>query len=78
MDSTGLAEIILGYQKMSDFFVTEDTLEPIHRLIQDTLDEIKSTKKQTEKEKDDLTEKQAEQVQLKATREREKKKISRQ
>src|SRR3989344_3883233 len=24
MDSTGLAEIILGYQKMSDFFVTED------------------------------------------------------
>ena len=76
MDSTGLAEIILGYQKMSDFFVTEDTLEPIHRLIQDTLDEIKSTKKQTEKEKDDLTEKQAEQVQLKAAQEREKKKIA--
>ena len=74
MDSTGLAEIILGYQKMSDFFVTEDTLEPIHRLIQDTLDEIKSTKKQTEKEKDDLTEKQAEQVQLKVAQEREKKK----
>jgi len=47
MDSTGLAEIVLGYQKMSDFFVVEDTLEPIHRLIQDTLDEIKSTKKQT-------------------------------
>ena len=76
MDSTGLAEIILGYQKMSDFFVTEDTLEPIHRLIQDTLDEIKSTKKQTEKEKDDLTEKQAEQVQLKAAQEREKKKLA--
>src|SRR3989338_9026896 len=37
---------------MSDFFVAEDTLEPIHRLIQDTLDEIKATKKQTEKEKD--------------------------
>src|SRR3989338_4547970 len=65
MDSTGLAEIVLGYQKMSAFFVTEDTLEPIHRLIQDTLDEIRSTKKQTEKEKDDLAEYQAEQVQLK-------------
>src|SRR3989338_4990309 len=76
MDSTGLAEIVLGYQKMSDFFVTEDTLEPIHRLIQDTLDEIKTTKKQTEKEKDDLAERQAEQVQLKAAQERERKKLA--
>ena len=76
MDSTGLAEIVLGYQKMSDFFVTEDTLEPIHRLIQDTLDEIRATKKQTEKEKDDLAERQAEQVQLKAAQERERKKLA--
>ena len=76
MDSTGLAEIILGYQKMSDFFVTEDTLEPIHRLIQDTLDEIRSTKKQTEKEKDDLTEYQVEQVQLKTAQEMERKKLA--
>ena len=76
MDSTGLAEIVLGYQKMSDFFVAEDTLEPIHRLIQDKLDEIKSTKKQTEKEKDDLTEYQAEQVQLKTAQEVERKKLA--
>src|SRR3989338_5927601 len=72
MDSTGFAEIILGYQKMSDFFVTGYTLEPIHRLIQDTLDEIKTTKK----EKDDLAEYQAEQVQLKAAQERERKKLA--
>ena len=76
IDSTGLAEIILGYQKMSDFFATEDTLEPVHRLIQDTLDEIKTTKKQTEKEKDDLTEYQAEQIQLKAAQEKERKKLA--
>ena len=76
MDSTGLAEIILGYQKMSDFFVVEDTLEPIHRIIQDTLDEIRSTKKQTEKEKDDLAEYQAEQVQLKTAQEGERKKLA--
>lgn len=76
MDSTGLAEIVLGYQKMSDFFAGEDTLEPIHRLIQDTLDEIKTTKKQTEKEKDDLTEKQAEQVQLKTAQEMERKTLA--
>lgn len=76
MDSTGLAEIVLGYQKMSDFFAGEDTLEPIHRLIQDTLDEIRTTKKQTEKEKDDLTEHQAEQVQLKTAQEMERKKLA--
>jgi len=76
IDSTGLAEIILGYQKMSDFFVAEDTLEPIHRLIQDTLDEIRATKKQTEKEKDDLTEYQAEQIQLKTAQEKERKKLA--
>ena len=74
MDSTGLAEIILGYQKNVRFFVAEDTLEPIHRLIQDTLDEIRSTKKQTEKEKEDLTEYKDEQLQLKEVQEREKKK----
>src|SRR3989338_5351205 len=76
IDSTGLAEIILGYQKMSDFFVTEDTLEPVHRLIQETMDEIRATKKQTEKEKDDLTEYQAEQFQLKAAQEMERKKLA--
>ena len=76
MDSTGLAEIVLGYQKMSDFFVMEDTLEPIHRLIQDTLEEIRATKKQTEKEKDDLTEYQVEQIQLKTAQERERKKLA--
>ena len=76
MDSTGLAEIVLGYQKMSDFFVAEDTLEPIHRLIQDTLDEIRSTKKQTEREKNDLTEYKDEQLQLKEAQERERKKLT--
>src|SRR3989339_1160048 len=76
IDSTGLAEIILGYQKMTDFFVAEDTLEPVHRLIQDTLDEIRATKKQTEKEKDDLTEYQAEQIQLKTAQEKERKKLA--
>jgi len=56
--------------------VAEDTLEPIHRLIQDTLDEIRATKKQTEKEKDDLTEYQAEQIQLKTAQEKERKKLA--
>ena len=76
MDSTGLAEIILGYQKMSDFFVVEDTLEPVHRLIQNTLEEIRETKRQTEKEKENLTEYKDEQMKLKSAQERERKKLS--
>ena len=51
-------------------------MEPIHRLIQDTLDEIRSTKKQTEKEKEDLTEYKDEQLQLKEVQERERKKLT--
>ena len=76
MDSTGLAEMVLGYQKMSEFFVVEDTLEPIHRLIQDTLEEIRETKKQTEKEKEDLTEYKDEQIKLKSAQERERNKLA--
>ena len=51
-------------------------MEPIHRLIQDTLDEIRSTKKQTEREKNDLTEYKDEQLQLKEAQERERKKLT--
>ena len=76
IDSTGLAEIVLGYQKMSDFFVVGDSLEPVHRLIQDTLEEIRETKKQTEKEKEDLTEYKDEQIKLKSAQERERKKLA--
>ena len=50
-------------------------MEPIHRLIQDTLDEIRATKKKTEKEKDDLTEYEDEQLQLKEAQVRERKKL---
>ena len=54
----------------------EDTLEPIHRLIQDTLEEIRETKKQTEKEKEDLTEYKDEQIKLKSAQERERNKLA--
>lgn len=76
IDSTGLAEIVLGYQKMSDFFITEDSLEFVHYAIQDALDEIKQAKKQTEKERDNLEERQTEQVRLKMAQEKERKNLA--
>lgn len=76
IDSTGLAEIVLGYQKMSDFFITEDSLEFVHYAIQDALGEIKQAKKQTEKERDDLEERQTEQVRLKMAQEKERKNLA--
>lgn len=76
IDSTGLAEIVLGYQKMSDFFITEDSLEFVHYAIQDALDEIKQAKKQTEKERGDLEERQTEQIRLKMAQEKERKNLA--
>lgn len=76
MDSASLAEVVLGYEKMSDFFVVEDTLEPIHDLVQKSLDEISRAKIQLEKERDDLEERQNEQAKLKIAQERERKKLT--
>lgn len=76
MDSASLAEVVLGYEKLSDFFVVEDTLEPIHDLIQKSLDEISRAKIQLEKEKDDLEERQDEQAKLRTAQERDRKKVT--
>lgn len=75
-DFTGLAEIILGYQKMSDFFAIGDSLEFVYLAVQDALDEIKQIKKQMEKERDDLEERQTEQIRLKMAQEKEKKNLA--
>ena len=76
IDSAGLAEVVLGYQKMSDFFMAEDSLEFVHYAIQDALDEIKQAKEQTEKERDDLEERQTEQIRLKMAQEKERKNLA--
>ncbi|MEW5907723.1 MAG: lytic murein transglycosylase [Patescibacteria group bacterium] len=72
LDSMSLIEIVLGYDKLSDFFVDFDTFESIHRDIQDSMDKIRDSKISTEKEKDDLENKKSEETQLKAMQELEK------
>lgn len=75
LDATSLIELILGYEKLSDFFVEADSFESIYRNIQDSFEEIKVSKDASEKEKDILEEKNAEEFQFKTMQELEKKRL---
>ena len=75
LDSTSLAELILGYEQLSDFFVVSDTFETIHRSIQDSLDEIRDTQRQLGVENDRLEKKKSERIQLKTAQELERKSL---
>ncbi|MBI4691991.1 MAG: lytic murein transglycosylase [Candidatus Terrybacteria bacterium] len=76
LDANSLMEIILGYQKMSDFFIEPDSFETIQAAIHDYLNEVRDTKQNTEKEKDELEDRKAEQMQLKSMQELEKKRLT--
>jgi peptidoglycan hydrolase CwlO-like protein len=73
LDSNSLLEIILGYEKLSDFFGEGDSFETIQGAMQDSLAEIRGTKQNVEEEREELINKKAEQVQLKAIQELEQK-----
>lgn len=73
LDSMSLIEVVLGYEKFSDFFVDSDNFESINKAIQASFDEIKKTKSSAEQEKTDLEDKKAEEVQLRYLQELEKK-----
>jgi len=76
IDSNSLVEVVLGYEKLSDFFVELDSFEIIQSSVQSSLEEIRGTKQETETEKENLENKKTEQTQLKATQELEKKKLA--
>lgn len=75
LDAASLAEIVLGNDNLSDFFVVSDSIESINRSIQDSLNEIKKTKSRLEKEKDDLEERKVEQKRIKTAQEMEKQRL---
>ncbi|MFH1956491.1 MAG: lytic murein transglycosylase [Patescibacteria group bacterium] len=75
MDATTIIEMVLGYDKLSDFFVDVDSFDSIYRNIQDSFQDIKISKDVTQKEKDDLESKKAEELQLKTMQELEKKRL---
>ena len=75
LGDTTLVEIVLGYENLSDFFVDMDSLDSLQKFIQDSFEEIKTTKESTEEEKLVLEEKKKEESELRYLQELEKKRI---
>ncbi|HEY4527702.1 MAG TPA: lytic murein transglycosylase, partial [Candidatus Paceibacterota bacterium] len=75
LDQSSLVEALLGYDNLSEFFVEADSFDAVQAAIQDSFVEIRQDKIDTEKERDDLEDRKAEEVQLKTIQELEKKRI---
>ncbi len=73
LDNTPLIEVLLGYEKLSDFFSDSDNFEAIQKAIQESFAVIKSTKADTEIEIEDLQNKKGEEMELRALQALEKK-----
>ena len=76
IDDASLVEIVLAHDSLSDFFVEADSFDIVQRSLQDSFNEIKENKDSVSKEKDNLEERKAEEVQLKTIQELERKRIS--
>ncbi|MDP3762629.1 MAG: lytic murein transglycosylase [bacterium] len=75
LDQSSLVEALLGYDNLSEFFVEADSFDAVQTAIQDSFVEIRQDKIDTEKERDDLEDRKAEEIQLKTIQELEKKRI---
>ncbi|MCK5096151.1 MAG: lytic murein transglycosylase [Candidatus Pacebacteria bacterium] len=75
VDSASLVEIVLGNQKISDFFIDLDSFESIKQSLDASFKEIRSVKNATETEKKKLEEEKREEVSLRVLQEAEKRKI---
>lgn len=76
IDGNSTIEIILGYEKFSDFFAYADSFEMVHSAIQDSLEEIRGTKDLTEKEKEKLQSEKEDKLKLKTIQENKKKNLA--
>lgn len=76
IDDISLLEIVLSQQSISDFFSDFDTFADIKVALAASFDEISSTRNQTEEEKEVLTDRRAEEVELRQLQELERKKIA--
>ena len=75
LDQSSLVEVLLGYDNLSEFFVEADSFDAVQTAIQDSFVEIRQDKIDTEKGRDDLEDRKAEEIQLKTIQELEKKRI---
>jgi len=75
LDGLSLPEVVLGYNKLSDFFSAEDTLVTVQGEVRDSMDLIRGVKKETEQVKQSLEEKKVAEASAKLEIELKKKKV---
>jgi membrane-bound lytic murein transglycosylase B len=75
LDSYTLPEIILAHNNISDFFQNIDTYAMVNRSLNELLNDIRTTKQVTEKEKDDLSVKQNKEIDMKEVIEAQKRQV---
>ena len=75
LDSLTMVELVFGYEKLSDFFTELGALDSIQKEVQVSFAKIREAKLNTEKEIDELEKEKAEQVQLRAIQELEKRRL---
>lgn len=75
IDSFSLPEIMLGNKNISDFFSDVDTFQSVNKSLGDLFIQIRTTKYQTEKEKDALDKQKDVEADTKAAAEQQKKQV---
>lgn len=75
LDGQSLPEVILGYNKLSDFFSAEDTLATVQGEVRDSMDVIRGVKQETESAKKSLEEKKVAEASAKLEIELKKKEV---
>ena len=75
LDGATLPEVVLGYNKLSDFFSAEDTLVTVQGEVRDSMDLIRGVKQETESAKQSLEEKKVDEASAKLEIELKKKEV---
>ncbi|MBI2175374.1 MAG: lytic murein transglycosylase [Parcubacteria group bacterium] len=75
IDSTSLVEALLTYDELSDFFIDLDAFDSIQRAVQDSFEEIRTVKKNTEAEQEELRQRRGEELELRAIQELERQRM---
>ena len=65
VDNTSLPEIILSKETLTDFFVDLDSYTHLQNQLEDLFDQIREIRGETEAEKEQLTQKQSQEIDLK-------------
>lgn len=74
IDNTTLTEMLLSKRRVSDFFLDVDNFETVNRSLQESMNEVRGIRKNTDEEKAKLEQQQTEQANLRNQIEAEKRK----